>query len=321
MNKEKSNEHANEPGKSISKHIPNIDGHHSELRRSRRFPVKSRRYEPEDLASFARNKHKLKSEYIKSTPETKKKKAGPVSKDKRDCFYSKTESDVKYTSKLTLAQKKCQRKEKDDAVNQHETQSKKTHLIKNSKVKKPIFKITNKHKENNLRIVKQIIYPTAEEIAENERREREQIRVNRKMKAMLQNLVQVPEKVKILSLNNMTSDEILNTLPKYKAQLDIIFRELRSKPRIDDYKGINHYSVIELIDHEKQLKMMHKLGEVYEAEQDGISQYPTLFANALMPEWLVHIFKDKYEFSHTEAVSHLNKQQQYMQYLGADDYR
>ncbi|XP_039951577.1 uncharacterized protein LOC120768887 isoform X1 [Bactrocera tryoni] len=317
MNKDKSIEHVNEPGKSISKHIPNIDEHHRELRRSRRFPVKPRRYEPEDLTSFVRNKQKLKSEYIKSTPKTKRKKAGPVSKDKRDCFFSKTESD---TSKLTSAQKKCQRKEKDDAVNQHETQSKKTHLIKNSKLKKPIFKITNEHKENNLSIVKQIVYPTAEEIEENERREREQIKVNRKMKAMLQNLVQVPEKVKILSLNNMTSDEILNTLPKYKIQLDIIFRELRSKPRVDDYKGINHYSVIELIDHEKQLKMMHKLGEVYEAEQDGISQYPTLFANALMPEWLVHIFKDKYEFSHTEAVSHLNKQRQYMQYLGADDY-
>lgn len=69
----------------------------------------------------------------------------------------------------------------------------------------------------------------------------------------------------------MTSDEILNTLPKYKDQLDIIFRELRSKRRVDDYKGINHYSVIELIDDKKQQKMMQKLGEVYEAEQDGIS--------------------------------------------------
>lgn len=69
----------------------------------------------------------------------------------------------------------------------------------------------------------------------------------------------------------MDSDEILNTFPKYKNQLDAIFNELRSKPKVSGYNGINHYSVIELIDNEKQLKMMHKLGEVYEKDADGLS--------------------------------------------------
>lgn len=142
-----------------------------------------------------RKRFPFQSDYIKSTSTTKKKKARPVSKDKRDCFYSKTENDA---SKLTSPRKKCQREEKDDAVDQHKSQSRKHDLIKDSKLKKSLFKITNEYNENNLKNVKQIVYPTAEEIAENKRREREQIRVNRKMKAMLENLVQVPEKVSIL---------------------------------------------------------------------------------------------------------------------------
>ncbi|XP_011186067.3 uncharacterized protein LOC105214383 [Zeugodacus cucurbitae] len=150
--------------------------------------------------------------------------------------------------------------------------------------------------------------------------QKEQIKANKRIESFLERITQVPEKVKILTLNNMDSDEIINTFPKYKRQLDAIFSELRSKSKVTGYNGINHYSVIELIDNEKQLKMMHKLGEVYEKDGDGVSLYPMLFANALMPEWLVHVFKDKYRFSYSEAVNHLNKQQLYMQYLDTEDH-
>uniref|UniRef100_W8C7B4 Uncharacterized protein CG4951 n=1 Tax=Ceratitis capitata TaxID=7213 RepID=W8C7B4_CERCA len=163
-----------------------------------------------------------------------------------------------------------------------------------------------------------IVYPTTEEIAEKEHREKEQMKANKKIKTILEDLIQVPKKVKILSLNNMTAEEILNTFPKYKSQIDGIFHELKSKPKVTGYNGINHYLVIELIDNEKQLQMMNKLGEVYEKDPDGLCLNPTLFANALMPEWLVNIFKDKYKFSYNEAVSHLNEQRQYMQYMDVD---
>ncbi|XP_050319231.1 uncharacterized protein CG4951 [Bactrocera neohumeralis] len=150
-------------------------------------------------------------------------------------------------------------------------------------------------------------------------RQNEQIKANKKIKSFLEQVIQVPKEVKVLTLNHMGGDEILNTFPKYKNQLDAVFNELRSKPKVSGYNGINHFSVIELIDNEKQLKIMHKLGEVYEKDGDGISMYPMLFANALMPEWLVNIFKDKYNFSYSEAVTHLNKQRLYMQYMATDD--
>ncbi|XP_054091889.1 uncharacterized protein LOC128924117 [Zeugodacus cucurbitae] len=268
----------------------------SRLRRSKRSPKKPYHFQPE---------------YIKSASKIKKKqgaKASPPTNVNRDGCVPTTECDAK-----------SERKEEKDDVNQCKNKSAGSPLIKNSKLKKSALKITKKYKKNNSRTIKQIVYPTAEELAEYKRTEREQIKANRKMKEIFANFQKEPEKVKILSLNNMSSEEILNTFPIYQDQLDIVFHELRSQPKVDDYKGVNHYSVIELIDNEKQLKMMHKLGEVYETEPDGISLYPTLFANALMPEWLVHIFKDKYKLSHSEAVSHLHKQRQYMQYLDVDD--
>ncbi|XP_049317793.1 uncharacterized protein CG4951 isoform X1 [Bactrocera dorsalis] len=155
---------------------------------------------------------------------------------------------------------------------------------------------------------------------DSQHRQNEQIKANKKIKSFLEQVIQVPKEVKILTLNNMGGDEILKTFPKYKNQLDAVFNELRSKPKVSGYNGINHFSVIELIDNEKQLKIMHKLGEVYEKDGDGISMYPMLFANALMPEWLVNIFKDKYNFSYSEAVTHLNKQRLYMQYMDTDDH-
>lgn len=212
MDKKKRVERANEVEKAISKSRSNIDAHYRELRRSIRSSEKLRRYEPEEkLASSVkfikestlrrsnrspRKPLHFQPEYIKST-STIKKKTRPVNKVKRDYTFPKTGSDVKSPSKLTTNRKKSQREEKDD-VSQHKTKSKKKQLKKISKIKKSPFKRAKDCKKNNLSSIKQIVYPTAEEITENKRREREQIRVNRKMKAILKNLVQVPEKVQIL---------------------------------------------------------------------------------------------------------------------------
>ncbi|XP_067614320.1 uncharacterized protein CG4951-like [Eurosta solidaginis] len=145
------------------------------------------------------------------------------------------------------------------------------------------------------------------------------MRVNENIENILKDLIQVPKKVEILSLNNMSADEILNTFSKYKHKLNEVFHKLRSKPKVTGYNGINHYSVIELIDNTKQYKMMYSLGEVYEKDTEGTPLYSTLFANALMPEWLVHVFKDKYNFSYSEAVTRLEEQMQWMQYMDVGD--
>nr|XP_036213379.1 uncharacterized protein CG4951 isoform X1 [Bactrocera oleae] len=225
------------------------------------------------------------------------------------------ESPVEIRSKTqeTFLKAKPEQSPKSDSLRCRENKSNNKWLTK----KEPEELVVSKKKS---KLTKSKVKAPREIVTDCQHRQNEQIKANKKMKSFLEQIIQVPKKVKILTLNNMDSDEILNTFPKYKNQLDAIFNELRSKPKVSGYNGINHYSVIELIDNEKQLKMMHKLGEVYEKDADGLSMYPMLFANALMPEWLVNIFKDKYRFSYSEAVTHLNKQRLYMQYMATDDH-
>ncbi|XP_053945122.1 uncharacterized protein LOC128854770 [Anastrepha ludens] len=283
----------------------------------------------------------------KESAPTYKKKSKAVSKTMLQCFGSDGESDdfIEKTptkaapktqigsAELTLSVKKRKREEKNErgtlqqeqrSMSKWLTKKKPEELIAPQKkepkpTKSSRVKETKKSETNCSSGIMRIVYPTPEEIANNERREKEQMKVNRKMKVLLEDLLQAPKKVKILSLNHMTADDILSTFPKYKDLLDDIFTKLRSKPKVTGYNGINHYSVIELIDNEKQLKIMNKLGEVYENEAEGTSMYSALFANALMPVWLVNIFKDEHNFSHNDALLRLNDQQKYMQYMDVED--
>ncbi|XP_067617266.1 uncharacterized protein [Eurosta solidaginis] len=314
------------------------DAPNKELRRSHRSPVKPIRYEvsaagSENFKTNKRSKDLMRKcfgsdgsesdDFVEKTPV---KLVAP--KITTGSAQTSSSSSVKKRKREKKSERTCQQEKQ--SMGKWLSKKKPEELVKSSKSASKTNK-SSRAKETkaaeaagtmtstSANIVKRIVYPTPEEIAENERREKAQMRVNENMENILKDLIQVPKKVEILSLNDMSTDEILNTFSKYKHKLDEVFHKLRSKPKVTGYNGINHYSVIELIDNTKQYKMMHKLGEVYEKDTEGTSLYSTLFANALMPEWLVHIFKDKYNFSYNEAVTRLEEQMKWMQYMDVED--
>ncbi|XP_018804684.1 PREDICTED: uncharacterized protein CG4951 [Bactrocera latifrons] len=239
--------------------------------------------------------------------------------EESDDFIEEPAVKIGLKTQETLLKAKRQRSLKFDNFHCQENKSNSNWLTKKQPEELVVAKKISKITKSKVKAPRACSIITTKD-TDSQHRQNEQIKANKKIKSFLEQVIQVPKEVKILTLNNMGGDEILNTFPKYKNQLDAVFNELRSKPKVSGYNGINHFSVIELIDNDKQLKIMHKLGEVYEKDGDGTSIYPMLFANALMPEWLVNIFKDKYNFSYSEAVTHLNKQQLYLQYMATDDH-
>ena len=68
----------------------------------------------------------------------------------------------------------------------------------------------------------------------------------------------------------MSTAQILATFSEHKAMLDETFNKLKRKINVQGNDGIDHYTVIALVDDKVQLEMMNHLAEEYEpAEHDG----------------------------------------------------
>ncbi|SPP81388.1 blast:Endoplasmin [Drosophila guanche] len=71
-----------------------------------------------------------------------------------------------------------------------------------------------------------------------------------------------PRKVKILLMDKMEKEEILNTFSKYESDLTTFFKANRHK-HIDRFMDIQHVHVIDIVRRDVELCMIRKLGQVY----------------------------------------------------------
>ncbi|XP_026833910.1 uncharacterized protein CG4951 isoform X2 [Drosophila erecta] len=122
-----------------------------------------------------------------------------------------------------------------------------------------------------------------------------------------------PREVKILLLEKMVEDEVLNTFENYRNDFDKLFKEREFKPRTSHYMNIAHMDIIDILSKGIQQQMLKKLGEVYSSR----SNHTALLLNGLLPLWIVRLFMDTYKLSHSEAVQQIRDQMKYNTYLKA----
>ncbi|XP_075147786.1 uncharacterized protein LOC142221840 [Haematobia irritans] len=140
---------------------------------------------------------------------------------------------------------------------------------------------------------------------------------NARLKAVLDQMNVAPKEVEQLSLESMTLVELMDTFELYKTDLDKIYEKYRKKDHVKSHDGVNHCLVIGLIDQHKQFKMLEKLSEVYNSTNS--TTHATLYANALLPEWILRIFMEKFNLTRCEAIQHIEDQEIYKSYLEAQN--
>ncbi|XP_033165843.1 uncharacterized protein CG4951 isoform X1 [Drosophila mauritiana] len=122
-----------------------------------------------------------------------------------------------------------------------------------------------------------------------------------------------PREVKILLLEKMGEDEVLNTFESYRSDFDKLFKEREFKPRTSHYMNIAHMDIMDILSKSIHQQMLKKLGEVYSSR----SNHTALLVNGLLPLWIVRLFMDTYTLSHSEAVQQIRDQMKYNTYLKA----
>uniref|UniRef100_A0A1I8QC82 Uncharacterized protein n=1 Tax=Stomoxys calcitrans TaxID=35570 RepID=A0A1I8QC82_STOCA len=140
---------------------------------------------------------------------------------------------------------------------------------------------------------------------------------NEKLKAALEKVNIAPKEVEQLSLKDMTLKDLMDTFEVYKPDLDKIYEKYCKKDHVKSHEGANHCLVIGLIDRNIQFKMLEQLSEVYNSTNS--TTQATLYANALLPEWVLRIFMERYNLKRTEAIQHIEDQDAYMSYTEAQN--
>ncbi|KAM7360589.1 uncharacterized protein ACRADG_006313 [Cochliomyia hominivorax] len=137
---------------------------------------------------------------------------------------------------------------------------------------------------------------------------------NEKIKAELEKMRRSPPKeVQTLSLLNIPMNDILDTFSTYKSDLDKIYENNRKKDYIKGHDGINHCFVIKLLQQNIQMKMLEKLTEIYSDTKN--TTQATLFANALLPEWIMRVYMKEHNFTRQEAINQIQAQEEFQLHL------
>ncbi|KNC34743.1 hypothetical protein FF38_01907 [Lucilia cuprina] len=118
-----------------------------------------------------------------------------------------------------------------------------------------------------------------------------------------------PKEVEFKSLQDIPADEILNTFSIYQTELDEIYKNNYKRDYIKGHEGINHCFVIRLLPQNIQMKMLEKLTDIYSNTKS--STQATLFANALLPEWVIRVYMEKYKFNRQEAIHQIKAQEEF----------
>ncbi|SPP78266.1 uncharacterized protein CG4951-like [Drosophila guanche] len=121
-----------------------------------------------------------------------------------------------------------------------------------------------------------------------------------------------PRKVDILLMDQMEAEDALNTFAKYRSRLDQFFEDNHNKGT-DNFMGITHYHIMDIVKRDVANAMMRKLPKVY---GDGRTLYCVLFINALLPLWIVRLLMDTFNIStEEEAVQQIKDQLEYGHYM------
>ncbi|TMW48598.1 hypothetical protein DOY81_006322 [Sarcophaga bullata] len=152
--------------------------------------------------------------------------------------------------------------------------------------------------------------PSKEELEEIRNKTKLTQKKNEKFKAELDKMKALPPReVENLSLQDMSLSDILHTFSTYKNDLDEIYQKYYKRDYINGHDGINHCFVIRLLQQNVQLKMLEKLTDVY---SDGKNTtQATLYANALLPEWVIRVYMEKFNFTRQEAINQIKAQDDY----------
>ncbi|XP_037809647.1 uncharacterized protein DDB_G0284459 [Lucilia sericata] len=118
-----------------------------------------------------------------------------------------------------------------------------------------------------------------------------------------------PKEVEFKSLQDVPAEEILNTFSIYQTELDEIYKNNYKRDYIKGHEGINHCFVIRLLPQNIQMKMLEKLTDVYSNTKS--STQATLFANALLPEWVIRVYMEKFKFNRQEAMHQIKAQEEF----------
>uniref|UniRef100_A0A1A9VQN6 Uncharacterized protein n=1 Tax=Glossina austeni TaxID=7395 RepID=A0A1A9VQN6_GLOAU len=156
--------------------------------------------------------------------------------------------------------------------------------------------------------------PTKEEIKERLEQHRLEKENQLKIKKLLQEMKPIsPKKVEYLSLQELSVNELLDTFDQHKPKLDKIYEIYRRKSYVKNHQGIDHCFVMDLIDPKLQTKMLEKVSKVYKSKHS--TAHVTLFANAILPEWILNIFMNKYSLDREQAIEQVRAQDAYKLHL------
>ncbi|XP_065371157.1 uncharacterized protein LOC135963294 [Calliphora vicina] len=122
-----------------------------------------------------------------------------------------------------------------------------------------------------------------------------------------------PKEVEILSLQSVPVEDILNTFSKYKSELDEIYENNCKRDYIKGHDGINHCFVIRLLQPNIQMKMLEMLTDVYSNTKS--TTQATLYANALLPEWVIRVYMEKFNFSRQQAINQIKAQEAFQLHM------
>uniref|UniRef100_A0A1B0A454 Uncharacterized protein n=1 Tax=Glossina pallidipes TaxID=7398 RepID=A0A1B0A454_GLOPL len=282
------------------------------LRRSKRSPIKPKRLIEEQIEE---NK-KLKTPKISA--RNKELFGSDDDDDDADQSNSLSEDRNVYNSENCCSpgsslQKKrklhqstdCEREKRDIrnwlSKNRPMPSTSKSVFPKHSKLSKKTR--TEESKEDRIEIG---ATPTKEEIKERLEQHRLEKEHQLKIKKILQEMKPIsPKKVEYLSLQELSVSELLDTFDQHKPKLDKIYEIYQRKSYVKNHQGIDHCFVMDLIDPKLQTKMLEKVSKVYKSKHS--TAHVTLFANAILPEWILNIFMNKYSLDREQAIeqSHL----------------
>uniref|UniRef100_A0A1I8NDW8 Uncharacterized protein n=1 Tax=Musca domestica TaxID=7370 RepID=A0A1I8NDW8_MUSDO len=202
----------------------------------------------------------------------------------------------------------------DDLIND---ESPKSSLKSTKKIKSSSKDEKKKRPKSPTPQLMEIVMPSEKELEMIRNKAKQQSADNEKFKAALEKATIVPKRVEQLCLKDMSLTDLMDTFSLYKTDLDQIFEKCRKKDYVKSHDGVNHCLVIGLIDHKIQLKMLEKLSEKYNSNNS--TSQASMYANALLPEWILRIFMKRYDLNRSDAIQHIADQDAYKSYTDAEN--
>ncbi|KAL9892815.1 uncharacterized protein ACN2A1_008196 [Glossina fuscipes fuscipes] len=284
------------------------------LRRSKRSPIKPKRLIEEQIEE----KKKLKTPKISArNKELFGSDDDDDDDDDADQLNSLNKDSEKcYTPGSSLQKKRklhqstdCEREKRDIrnwlSKNRPTSSSSKSVFSKHAKLS-----TKTRMEESNEDKIEIGTTPTKEEIKERLEQHRLEKEHQLKIKKILQEMKPIsPKKVEYLSLQKLSVSELLDTFDEHKSKLDKIYEIYQRKSYVKSHQGIDHCFVMDLIDPKLQTKMLEKVSKVYKSKHN--TAHVTLFANAILPEWILNIFMNKYSLDREEAIEQVRAQDAY----------